>query len=478
MLNDEVQHPVARVLVIEDDPTIRGMLRFALEEAGLLVVEAASGTVGLQVYAEAAPKLILLDAMMPAMDGFETCRRLRALPGGAETPVLMITALNDSVSVDKAFAAGVTDFIPKPVNIAILEHRVQRLLERVEVDRALQDARFELEQHVRERTEELQRANAELRTELAERKRAEEALQLRERAIAEAKNGIVITGPAAQDCPIVYANPAFETLTGYPVAEVMGRNCRFLQGPETDPAAIARLREAVETGQACEVVLQNYRKDGTLFWNGVSISPVRDAAGQITNFVGILDDETAQKLSEERLAYDALHDALTGLANRVLFLDRLQHILENTRRDSSYIYAVLFLDLDGFKSINDTLGHPAGDQMLIEVGRRLMNVVRAGDTVARFGGDEFAILLAELPGTGLAMEVAARLHQTLGQPYQLADREVTATASIGMVLRVDGYQQPLQVLHDADLALYRAKAAGKNRTVVFEPQMKRYGTGV
>jgi diguanylate cyclase (GGDEF)-like protein len=178
-----------------------------------------------------------------------------------------------------------------------------------------------------------------------------------------------------------------------------------------------------------------------------------------------------RKRAEERLLYDAFHDALTGLPNRALFLDRLQHVIESGRRHPEQLYAVLFLDLDRFKVVNDTLGHLVGDHLLVAVGERLAECLRPGDTVARLGGDEFGILLDRLPDADDAAQVADRILRSLTHSVEVDGHEIFATCSIGIALRSERYQRPEQVLRDADIAMYQAKQKGKACSEIFDAEM-------
>ncbi len=191
--------------------------------------------------------------------------------------------------------------------------------------------------------------------------------------------------------------------------------------------------------------------------------------------LGVSTEITEQKLAEERLSYNAYHDALTGLPNRLLFTDRLKHLLARLKRQGSKEwFAVLFLDLDHFKTINDTLGHVLGDQLLVMVAKRLQLALRASDTIARFGGDEFVILLEDLATTQDAIQVAERLLAELTPPFNLAGHEVSISGSIGIVLSTHEYDKPEDLLRDADIAMYRAKSLGRNRYVIFNTAMRTF----
>lgn len=549
-------------------------------------------------------------------------------------------------------------------------------------------------------------------------------------AISHLSTGVVISDPRLPDNPVIFANSGFTTITGYAVEEVLGRNCRFLQGAETNPATIDQLRQAVTQGQPFTGVLLNYRKDGSPFWNELTINPVFDHEGTLINFVGLqtdvtarkqaeatleglrrqnelilnsagegiygldrtgkltfinpaaarmlgweadelvgkliagvvhasqpendlywtscltdattkgnnehhvgeevfwrkdgtsfwveyistpilenqelvgtvvtfqditqrrraevalreseeryaiavqgakdglwdwnlktnqvyfsprwksmlgweeteishhldewfsrihpddfetvkallvahlegttpdfegeyrmlhrdgsyrwmlcrglavyansgkvariagsLTDITSRKRTEKQLLHDALHDALTDLPNRALFMDRLERSLERHKRNPNYLFAVLFLDLDRFKLVNDSLGHVVGNHLLVEISRRLQACIRAEDTVARLGGDEFVILLEVLDCPSDATRVAERIQQTLAQPFNLNGHEMFVTVSIGIALTATEYEQPEEMLRDADTAMYRAKALGKSRYEVFDTSM-------
>ncbi len=198
---------------------------------------------------------------------------------------------------------------------------------------------------------------------------------------------------------------------------------------------------------------------------------VRDASGKAYRIVGSQTDITDRKVTEEQLLHDALHDALTGLPNRILFMDRLSHAISLTKRRKNYSFAVLFFDLDRFKLVNDSLGHSVGDQLLIAIARRLEKHLRVGDTVARLGGDEFTLLLEDIEDDSVATNIANRLQKELTWPLNLSGHEVFTSASIGIALSTIGYERPEDLLRDADIAMYRAKASGKARYEVFDTTM-------
>jgi diguanylate cyclase (GGDEF)-like protein len=205
-------------------------------------------------------------------------------------------------------------------------------------------------------------------------------------------------------------------------------------------------------------------------WVSAVYSPHLSPDGDVIGVVGIVHDITERKRAEDLLLHNAFHDALTGLPNRALFVDRLERLLRQVDRHPDYVFGVAFLDLDEFKTVNDSFGHMVGDDLLVSIARRLEGCVRAGDTVARLGGDEFAVLLAEVPDVRDATRVAERILSELSVSFRLSGHEISTTASIGIALSSTGYDRPEEILRDADTAMYRAKLEG-SRYQVFDPEM-------
>ncbi|WP_271408336.1 EAL domain-containing protein [Pseudomonas sp. Q1-7] len=292
-------------------------------------------------------------------------------------------------------------------------------------------------------------------------KESEKQLRILQRSIEASYNGALICDATADDLPIIYVNPAFERITGYSPGEVLGRNCRFLQGDDHEQTGIAEIRHALAEKREVHVVLRNFRKDGTPFWNDLYIAPVPNEHGEITHFIGVQNDISEQKRVESELAYNASHDVLTGLPNRSLLEDRLRQGCQISQRYRRKL-AVMFIDLDGFKPINDSMGHGIGDQILVEVARRLTQQVRPGDTVARLGGDEFILILPDLAREEDVLQVAERVIDCIARPYSITGSELHITASLGIAMSEQGMQQPMQLIQQADLAMYKAKQQGRN----------------
>ena len=306
-------------------------------------------------------------------------------------------------------------------------------------------------------------------------------IELLRRAVVESRDGIVITDATLPDNPLIFVNPAFERMTGYSRDEVVGRNCRFLQGDLRDQRALDIIRESVQRGEPCIVTLQNIRKDGSLFWNELSLSPIRDTQGRLTHFMGIQKDVSAEKLVEfalreekqelqqmrSRLERESQTDALTGLYNRRTFDLGFSDLMVWAEQERVPL-VVAMVDIDYFKKLNDAQGHLAGDQALREVAQCLKQSRRRGsDLVARYGGEEFVMVFSGLtePFAGPLIDRLAERVRDLRIANAGVDSGVL-TVSVGWVLVPSGgTHTPRKLLDAADHALYAAKQAGRNRAV-------------
>ena len=293
---------------------------------------------------------------------------------------------------------------------------------------------------------------------------------LGEAALESLSDGLVLVDVGLPDQPVVYASPAFLRLTGYSRREVLGRNCRFLQDEGTDPATLERIRRAIRARESVTVEMLNRRKDGTAFWNELKLSPIERADGSVRHYVGLQCDVTSRRERELGIRERAHHDALTGLCNRALLLDRLGGAMALGGRRSDVLHA-LFVDLDGFKAINDTLGHRTGDELLVEAARRMSVSVRAGDTVARLGGDEFVVVVEGDPTGHGAATVADLILESLRAPFTLDGRAHRLSASIGIASWPEDAHDARTLLERADRAMYHAKAGGRDGFVFFHPEM-------
>jgi len=307
---------------------------------------------------------------------------------------------------------------------------------------------------------------------VTESKQAEQQLRIAATAF-ESQEGLLITDA---DNLILQVNKAFTRVTGYTAEEVVGRNPRMLSSGRHDADFYAGMWRSIKNTGAWRGEIWNQRKNGEIYPEFLSISAVKDASGNVTNYVAALSDITKSKQSEEEIKNLAFYDPLTGLPNRRLLQDRLQQALASSGR-SGKEGAVLFIDLDNFKNLNDSLGHDIGDLLLQQVAQRLVDCVREGDTVARLGGDEFVVMLEGLSEHAVeaaeqTRSVGAKILEHLNQPYLLDSHEHHSTPSIGATLFID-HQQPVEnLLKQADIAMYQAKKAGRNTLRFYDPQMQ------
>ncbi|MDY0390316.1 MAG: EAL domain-containing protein [Desulfobulbus oligotrophicus] len=431
------------VLVVDDDPAIRLQIRFALENTGLAIAEAGSGEEALALFRENPPDLVMLDVVMTGMDGFSTCRTLRTLPGGSHTPVVMITGMEEPETIVKAFEAGATDFISKPINLLVLGYRVKYWLR----------SGFILNE-LRINQQRLFKAQ-----ELASMAHWERDLD---------DNRFQLTCPLPGDFGLS-ASSTYDDLFA-----------------RINPAEQETVRQHIDTAcsqeQAFSVQYQITLTGGgerTILNQG---EVVWDSAHQHRLAVGIIQDITALKRAEDRIRYLAFYDNLTGLPNRSLFREHWNKLLPLARRHNTRL-AVLFIDLDHFKQINDTLGHSSGDKVLVIVGERLKMLFRQSDIVAhnredqvsslisRVGGDEFTVLVSDITNPNHVANLAERIIAALREPLQLDEQSVVLTASIGISVYPEDGDNIDTLLKNADTAMYEAKIQGRNNYQFFQTAM-------
>ncbi|HPB30344.1 MAG TPA: EAL domain-containing protein, partial [Candidatus Sumerlaeota bacterium] len=303
------------------------------------------------------------------------------------------------------------------------------------------------------------------------RTRVEAELHDREeryRLIVEtAEEGVWVTDARGHT---IFVNTKLSQMLGFSREEMMGLSVPSFMDHAVHPAATTSLENRrMAVREQHDVKFR--RKDGSPLWTILTTSPILDSRGHFLGSLAMVTDITDRKHAEEQLLHDAFHDVLTGLPNRALFLDRLGVCLEHIKRRKDYFFAVLFLDLDRFKNINDSLGHFVGDQLLREVARRIEKSLRPGDTIARLGGDEFCLLLDDLAQVSDAILVAERIQNDLTVPVVLGNHEIFTSASIGIAISSSHYEKPEELLRDADTAMYRAKAQGRMRHEIFDPAM-------
>lgn len=312
---------------------------------------------------------------------------------------------------------------------------------------------------------------------ISERRRQDEQLRMRDRALHASSNGIFIVRRAGAGLTnqVEYVNPAFERITGFRADEIIGIDsqamCGFMSMPGMDDDERAQVRRAMQELREVRVTLRNLRRNGEIFWNDLTVAPVFNDKRIVTHFVGVINDVTESKQRTSYLEHEINHDGLTGLANRNLMWDRLEHAIHVAQRNKSLV-AVILVDLDNFKVINDTLGHDAGDEVLRIVARKMSGSVRDSDTVARLGGDEFVLILADQPSLRYTLRMIDRLRKDMATAVSVNNKEVPIESSMGVSVYPHDGACAGELIQSADAAMYRAKAAGRNDVQFFSPDMK------
>ncbi|MEI6702661.1 MAG: EAL domain-containing protein [Deltaproteobacteria bacterium] len=434
-MTPDSDHIKKLILIVDDDPGFRPVLREALELADLRVEEAEDGAQALVFLENNTPDLILLDVMMPDMDGFEVCSRLRKISGKADIPIVMVTGNDDYASIQRAYDLEITNFIIKPIRWRVLPYQINFILRAT-------------------------RAFADL-------KRSEKSLRLMAQVFEHSGEAIVITGP---DNLILAANRSFTRLTGYSQEDVLGRDPKILSTGAEPKEFYISMWESLLKDNYWQGEIWDKRKDGSLYPKWLTISVIRNDQGEITNYIGSFTDITERKLSVQKIEHLAYHDHLTNLPNRLSLNERLSQALELARRSTSQL-AVLFIDLDRFKNINDSLGHHIGDKLLLQVAARLTDTVRSADIVARFGGDEFVIVLPQIRSEMIAAHIVGKIQNSLSHAYQLEGHNLHVTPSIGISVFPQDAETVEDLVKNADLAMYHAKYRGRNNYQFFKPEM-------
>lgn len=304
---------------------------------------------------------------------------------------------------------------------------------------------------------------------ISERKRTEQRLLLAGQVFETASEGIMLTDAQNR---IISVNPAFEVITGYAAAEVMGKDPKLLSAGLQAPDYYHGMWLGLQREGRWEGEVWNRRKSGEPFAQRLSVSIIRDEWGHIKRHLAMFSDVTTQKRQAEEIEHQAGHDSLTGLPNRRLLADRMAQAIARAQRQSGQV-GIMMLDLDGFKHINDTLGHRLGDLLLIETARRLVHCVRESDTVARVGGDEFMMVLPEIQGQNDLQTLAAKINDHIGEPFCIEGRDLFVSASIGLTLFPSDGTNAEMLLANADTAMYRAKSEGKNTYRFFTQDMQQ-----
>ena len=456
VLRDDESLSQPKVLLVDDDEVNLLLTSIALRERGFAVTEATSGEAAILMLAHWLPDVVVLDALMPGMDGFQTCRVLRGLPGIEALPVLMLTGLDDDASITRAYEAGATDFFVKSTQWSLLAGRLRYLL------RASR-TRIELERSKAK----LARAQDLARMGSFDWRRSQGALVL-------SVEGLRVLGKGPGDAmgfrALMRLLPAEERADFFTMLHDVLAHCSVLA---TDvPVLLTDGRQRIVHTEA---------------------EPEFDEHGSLVGYTGIVQDVTDRRVAEDKIRHLANFDTLTGLPNRRQLIWRTERALEHARRLGHQV-GVLLIDLDRFKLINDTLGHGAGDELLMEVSRRLRSCVRHSDqvmesslesmgsrshrtleAVGRYGGDEFVALLPEVVDERDAERVASRVLEQMREPIFVGGQECFVTASVGIALFPRDGTSVADLMRNSDVAMYAVKAQGRNAASLYRPQLAGKG---
>jgi predicted signal transduction protein with EAL and GGDEF domain/DNA-binding NarL/FixJ family response regulator len=452
---DEGLREEPEVLLVDDDDVNLLLTALALRDRGFRVTEASGGEQALKLLRQQGFDLVVLDAMMPGLDGFDTCRTLRQMPGFENMPVLMLTGLDDDASITKAYNAGATDFFVKATQWSLLEGRLRYLL------RASR-TRIELE-----------RSRAELT-----------------RAQDLARMG---SFQSRRQLGFQLAPEALRVFGFGPLDAVSMRSLLRMVPVEARRKLSDELHKALRHMSPLAADVPTVLLDGRERIIHVEAEPEFNEHGRASAYSGIVQDVTERRQAEDEIRRLANFDSLTGLPNRRQLILRAERALEHAKR-LQHQFALLLIDLDRFKVINDTLGHGAGDELLLQVGRRLVACVRHSDlvldgsvesagvrshraleAVGRLGGDEFVALLPEVGGDIDAERVAQRVLEELREPFLVSGQECFVTASVGVAIYPRDGSSVVDLLRNADVAMYSVKNQGKNASAVYNPMLAGQG---
>ena len=426
-MNDKDQQPLA--LIVDDDVTMRLLLRQALEQHQFRVVDFDNGRQAIADFPALKPDIVMLDVEMPAMNGFTVCRELRMIQDGRHTPIVMVTGHDDVESVNRAYEAGATDFVGKPINWTVLGYRMRYILRSAQA--------FDDLQISESRSKALLSAIPDM--------------MFRQ----DGKGRFLDFQPGQNIQPLL------------PSQNIIGKLMEDVLPDEIAAPSMQHIKQVLSSGYGQSFEYQHVIDEVTHYFEA------RMVASGDNEVLTIVRDITDRRLHENQIHQLAFYDSLTGLPNRQLFFEHLEHELSQCERNDD-TFAVLFLDLDRFKIINDTLGHSAGDSVLAEVGNRLRRCVRSADSVgrpmrddaltsvARIGGDEFTLLIGSLKDASHSESVARRIIESLSKPIVVDRRSLYITPSIGVATYpVDGTDAET-LLRNADAAMYKAKEEGRN----------------
>ncbi|MCC0177711.1 EAL domain-containing protein [Waterburya agarophytonicola K14] len=462
-----------KILVVDDKPENLRLLSNALSHEKYEVKCVINGEMALMVANSVTPDLILLDVMMPDLNGYQVCEKLKADEKTKDIPIIFLSANNDSIDRIKALRVGAVDYINKPFQINEVLLRIKNQLQLKAARQEISKLNTELERRIQERTAQLEAANQELKYEIKEREQVTRLLRQSEEKLESILNSLeeVVWSAEVATSNLLFLNPAATKVYGRSVEELLKNPDLRLESIHPDDRDRVELSLASFLNHNNELEYRIVQPNGKIRWVWERSRIIYDDDGSLNRRDGIICDITERKKIEEELSYEARHDSLTNLPNRSAFIEQVEQTLKCCHKNPDYLFAVLFIDLDRFKIVNDSLGHLVGDKLLISIAEILTDCSRFGDFVARLGGDEFTILLSNVESLEDCHNIAERIQAKLKTPLSLEGHTVFTSASIGIVLGNNKYQDSSEILRDADIAMYRAKSDGKARHEVFDAQM-------
>ncbi len=547
----------AVIFIIDDQPANLRVITNLLRSSGFKVLVAKDGESGIKKIEKVLPDLILLDILMPGIDGFETCKRLKTSPQTKHIPVIFMTALSDNESKIKGLQMGAVDYLTKPFEQEEILARIKIHLHLQKLNQELRLKNELLKQQIREiekkeiaLTESKKRLKTIINTDVkgiivvdqegkilfvnpateklfkrdsktmleetfgiplvlgklteleipqspgklrkvqmsvveidwenqpaylvslidvTEQRKLEEKLRILYLASEQSPASIVITDAQGN---IQYVNPKFEEVSGYKKEEVLGKNPRILKSGSTSSEEYRKMWETITSGKEWVGEFHNQKKTGELYWEKALISPILDSTGIITHFVAVKEDITVKKEQEQLLQYQATYDNLTNIPNRAFALQKLEADINYAKKTQKKL-GLMFVDLDHFKDVNDSLGHEFGDELLKETAQRLQNVLRKTDLVARLGGDEFLILIPEVENPIDLQKIAAKIIHSLQKAFHIKGYSVFVSASVGITIFPEDGNTAKILMRNADTAMYDSKRSGRNTFSFFTPAMNR-----
>jgi len=463
----------SRILVVDDVATNRSVLVSLLSRPECKVLEAGDGEQALEIIERTPLDLVILDILMPGLSGLEVLQQVRDSFSSSELPILMLSVKDDIDDVVKALETGANDYVTRPFDYTILTTRINALVEYKQTQDSIREAHSKLETRIAERTHELVKANRALQTEVAERKQAEEQVRLSQKRFRTLYNDTPsMFFSLGSDGRIVSANQFGVNYLGHTVESIAGRHITDLHLDNDQALVRDKIRdclaepETVHRWDACML-----HSDGSRIWVRTAARVMSDDMESTNSILMVCEDITEAYTLSEQLTYQAKHDALTGLVNRYEFERRLKNLVSDARKSHTR-HALLYMDLDHFKVINDTCGHDAGDELLRQLGRVLKDRTAGTDTLARLGGDEFAVLLCNCD-LERATQVAYDLHRVINEfRFVWRDARFGISVSIGVVAIEHSTEDITTLLSAADTACYSAKEEGPKHVHVYQPDDK------